>query len=250
MLANYDKIKVKEKFSLLLIFSLFLFGCGKNKPTKNSGVEIILPDTTITHKPNHDYFIVRNLRSELNLKNLELGADSIEIRIYEDGALWSPDRLVIIKNENRIWSSSLVTYWTHLPTHAERQFNSWRSQYNNMIVDSSKTINLTPECSWNNLIDSLQLYKIFTLPPQEEIKRFEDSVTDGVSYNFEIATKKKYKFYAYHCPDIYTDADNQNVTSILKLISRQLTGIIMCKTSGLQEMQLLYRPIRVPVDAN
>lgn len=218
--------------TLTLISLLTAFaGCLLKEAPNKDNVEIIIPDTSVTHKPNHWYLRVRNLRRELNLKNLELGADSIEIRIYEDGALWQPDRMIVIKNESGIWNSTLITYWTRTASQAERQFDStdfW-NQYYNEIVDSSETKNLKPDCSWNNLMDSLLVYKIFTLPQQEEIKGFKNNVNDGISYYFEIATKSKYKFYTYHYPDLYNDENNKQATNILKLISRHLIGISLCK---------------------
>lgn len=219
-----------QTLTFIALFTVFS-GCMQNEAPKKDNVEIIIPDTALTHKPNHWYLGVRNLRRELNLKNLELGADSVEIRIYEDGALWQPDRLIVIKNESGVWNSTLITYWTRTASQTERQFDStvfW-NQYYNEIVDSSETKNLNPDCSWNNLIDSLKLYKIFNLSSQEEIKGFKDNVNDGISYHFEIATKNQYKFYTYHCPDVYNDDDNKKVTKILKLISKHLTGISLCK---------------------
>lgn len=178
-----------------------------------------------------DGYLATNLRQELNLKNLENGADSVEIRIYEDVAMYRPDRLIIIKNENKIWSASVITYWIHSPYSRGGETDSVfiKEHPDQVVVDSTVSYNLIPKCSWGKLLDSLTLLNIYQLPSQKEIKGFEDHMQDGVTYYFEVATKFRYKSYTYHCPDFYNEENNQNAANILRLISRQLTGIIMCR---------------------
>ncbi|MEO8146236.1 MAG: hypothetical protein ABI723_01300 [Bacteroidia bacterium] len=212
----------------LITILIFLLSCKQTKPQNENDVEIVLPDTSVNHRPNTWYLGAKNIRRQLNLKNLELGVDSIEIRIYQQGG-WNPNHVIIIKNENKIWSASVISYHTHLLSENEIQFDttSDTNQFFHLVVDSAEFENLIVKSSWNNLLDSLQFFGINTLPSQQDIKGFEDRSDDGIEYHFEIATKHRYKFYTYHCPAMYSDNYNQSIVNILGLINRELKGMMM-----------------------
>ncbi len=97
-------------FTFVLILLLFgLAACQCDKISTKPSVEIILPDSSKKHELSIWYRYVRNIRRELNLKNLELGVDSFELRIYQDGALFTPDQLHIIKKEDGIWTCTVTS---------------------------------------------------------------------------------------------------------------------------------------------
>lgn len=102
-------IKAISKISAMWILIVSL-GC--NQDNKKKPMQITLPDTALTNRIDHGYVYSNQLRRELNLKDLRIGVDSFEFRIYEEFSLGTPDRLFIIKNENYKWKCSLYHYWT------------------------------------------------------------------------------------------------------------------------------------------
>lgn len=190
-------------------------------------VQIILPDTTITHYEDLGFERINQLRRELNLKDLSLGVDSFELRIYQEFTLGSPDKLYIIKNENHIWKCSVYEFWTG-STVEETTPMSYRDMISHTIIDSCEFINVIPKCGWDKFIDSLNLFSTFSIPSQTEIPSFKDVVSDGIDFKFEIATSEKYKYFSYHCPDYYKDKNNKMATEFLELISRQISPVWFC----------------------
>lgn len=83
---------------------------------------------------------------------------------------------------------------------------------------------MTPKSGWDKFINELLSLKIMTLPNMDDIPGLQDNWTDGVTYNIEIATKKRYRFYSYHLPDKFEDNfwQAKNMTEILSLISTEL----------------------------
>lgn len=204
-----------------------LSACRQDKSSNKHSVHIILPDSSKSHKVDIRYRYIRNIRRELNLKDLEQGVDSVEFRLYERGAFFKPNRLFVIKHEKGIWTCTLVTYWDRYPLVGERNFESgnWRDELTNSVVDSFQALNIIPKCRWTELADSLRILNIAALPSQRDIPNFYDGVSDGMEYHFEIATKNYYKFFSYHNPEVYKDKDNKSAMAILELISRQLSPV-------------------------
>lgn len=213
----------------IIILLIGLFSCGQNDSSKKNTVQIILPDSSKRHEVDIWYRYVKNLRRELNLKDLEIGTDSFELRLYEDFTLGRPERLFIIKNEKSIWTCTIVIFFARHPIVGERRFKegNWKDEFSNSVVDSFYAFNVKPKCRWDQLADSLKKINIFNLPSQEDIPNFEDIVSDGTEYYFEIATKDYYKFFSYHNPEVYKDKDNKSALAILELISRQLSPVLI-----------------------
>lgn len=62
-----------------------------------------------------------------------------------------------------------------------------------------------------------------TLPNQDDIKSYGGGF-DGRTYNVEVSTKNKYRFYGYWEPQEYQDKfwQAKNMTDILKLFETEL----------------------------
>ena len=205
---------------------ILIVSLGCNQDNKKKPMQITLPDTALTNRIDHGYVYSNQLRRELNLKDLRIGVDSFEFRIYEEFSLGTPDRLFIIKNENYKWKCSLYHYWTiRLEKESPMRIEEMIS---NTFVDSCSFKNIIPLCGWNKFIDTLNHLNLFSLPSQSEINGFSDGVEDGIDFRFEVATKERYKYYSYHCPEIYKDVNNKKATQILEFIGRQIDPIWFC----------------------
>ena len=212
------KIKVVHLIFTFLSVGLLFYGCTEKKKSGENKVRIIFPDSTEQDDEKLPFYF-RDLSRAMNLKNLALGVDSIEIRLEQSSARFKPSFITIIKNENNLWSATLITRWSHFN---ELEYGKYDTLRNYLIVDSTRTENLIPKCSWVQLFDSLKLYHIFELPSQKDIDGFNISREDGWGYNFEIATKNIYKVYSYANPEYYSDPNNKAVTNLLGIFNRQL----------------------------
>ena len=219
------KVAIK---TLILCFISCLISCTSSDKHK---VQVLLADTSVTHEEfDAGYLSTRQRNKILNLKDLELGTDSFEIRIYETG-MWTPEKLYVIKNENKKWCCMVYYFWQRNPmdTDIHQTVNiPYQEKIKQSILDSAMMYTYTPKCGWKNFADSLNLFNLFSFLSQREIPNFRDGVSDGVSFDIEIGTPDKYKYFSYHCPGFHHDYYHSKVNEFLKFISRQIDYVDIC----------------------
>ena len=205
-----------------LLFSV-TFHISCNQSGKSNNKTILLNDTTKTFTkeiPKYKdggvdlfYTMKKDMASQLKLHDLEAGFDSLQIRIWYDYALSSSKELLIIERTNSMWSAA--RYEMKITDTTAKVFDS---------IISTKIKLITPKSGWENFTNKLFDLKIMTLPNMENIPGLEDNWTDGVTYSIEISTKKQYRFYNYHLPNIFASKfwQAKNMTQILDLIGLEL----------------------------
>jgi hypothetical protein len=196
---------------------LFVFGsCTQNPPNKI--VKIILPDTAVTHRAiDRNYIKIQSLRKYLNLKKLQNGVDSFELRFYESG-MWTPSSLYIIKNEDSTWICSEYYIWENYPPSSI--YEDFNERIKHVYVDSIEVRNINLGNDWNSFIDSLTYFDFPNMISQEEIPNFTDIVNDGEIYSFEVADKNQYRYFFYHAPRYYKDSSNEKATQLVNYLYR------------------------------
>lgn len=142
----------------------------------------------------------------LQLDSLEAGYDSLQLRIWLGHSMAKVKHVIILKFRDQKWKGQLVSF-------SEKNVN----------YDLVKKVrNVYPRSGWDTLIDSLYKLGIVTLPHETEITGDNGGGADGISYDFEIATSKKYRAYSYSNPE-----DNTNywqavhVLQIAKLLEKE-----------------------------
>lgn len=214
----------------ILFYLSFLGFVACTQRIDSNKVLLMLPDTSLTHRDvDMGYLKAQQIRRHLNLKDLRLGVDSFELRIYESG-MWTPEKLYIVKKEDSTWTCSIYYYWARctLFDGNEKYPMSYIDMISHTVIDSCEFKNVIPKYGWNNFADSLNSFSPFSFISQREIPKFNDRVNDGTSFSFEIATHNKYKYFSYHCPDAYIDKDNVRATQLLWFIGRHLDPIWLC----------------------
>jgi hypothetical protein len=205
-----------------IFFCTLLLSCKEqeNAPIQNFPSKI---DTAVSFQkeiPTYEdggvsifYELKKQKEKQLKLDSLELGFDSLQIRIWYDYALLTNRELIVIKRTNGKWAAD----------HYNLEVG-WDAFKNTEKIKATEVKAVTPKSGWNNFINELLSLKIMTLPNMDDIPGLVDGWTDGVTYNVEIATNRQYRFYGYHLPDKFEDEfwQARNMTLILSLISTEL----------------------------
>lgn len=144
----------------------------------------------------------------LQLDSLEAGYDSLQFRIWLGHSMAKVKHVVILKFKDHKWKGQLVRFGK------ETEHND----------PGKKPSELYPISGWGILIDSLYKLKIVTLPHETEIAGYSIGGTDGISYDFEIATSKMYRVYRYSNPEDNTNLwQAGNVLKIATLLEKEFS---------------------------
>ena len=177
-------------------------------------VIIEIPRTEKTKRPSGSYRLIKQKCSQLNLDSLELGYDSIQIRIWFANSTSEDiddEKLLILKKRKSQWSACFYKLRVEWDTN---------NGLINTVMSSQEKI-VTPKSSWDileNKIFKLGLNKMPNMGDFVRHNRFED-VGEKVYY-IEVATQKKYKCFSYWMIDEYASKFQQvnNMKKILALL--------------------------------
>jgi hypothetical protein len=191
---------------------------------------IDLPDTSITHRPDIVYDITQQLAKGLALNKLENGCDSFELRLWANCSVTNGGQVFVIKKTDSTWTCLNYFYVRSSKQYQKYYSKPWITRY---TVDSFWVKQRHPKTSWENFFKSIQEQNIYELRAQREIKGWKNIVTDGKEFEIEYATRNLYRFYDYHCPDIYEDTfiECRQMTNILDIFNKEF-GL----TIGWEEM--------------
>jgi hypothetical protein len=139
---------------------------------------------------SYSFEYIRRNASELGLDFIENGFHNLQIRVWLGHSMAIHRHVVVIRFKNRKWSAQVV-YIT------EKEIVTGSRAYS--IISRKKVKNVTPKSGWKEFIDHLNELNIFrTLNEQNIYQENGCGGTDGMSYYFELATSKKYRFL-HHC---------------------------------------------------
>lgn len=209
---------MRNIYVIVLLSSLLFLSC-KTKPVVDTTPQgkNIKRDIPLTKKGNPDYFykLSKYQASKLKLDSLEIGYDSLQIRIWCEYGLLNAQNVIIIKGNNNKWSAELLTL----------QFGENDSSYMQMPILKER-INKVPTSGWPSFINGLTSLNITRLPDQGKVAGYKDILgADGVSYIVEVATKEEYRLYSYWQPDIYKKEykEAMSMELILEFLEKELS---------------------------
>lgn len=182
---------MKNKLILSALL-LCVFSCNLNfkKNSNQSGFLLFIPDTTNNWRANDELLYMNNYRkieSQMGLKDLMIGAENLEIRLWYSGSFSPSEELYVLKFQDSF------CFFTQ-----NKVFYTYDDYYANPILDSftSKSVRLKSNIFNDSLIDS-----IWRLKSQSVLlSSFKGGFTDCDNYTIEIADKKRFKFIHHHCP--------------------------------------------------
>jgi hypothetical protein len=152
-----------------------------------------------------------DVENKLGLYALENGFDSLEIRIWLGYAGTDKEQLIIIKNDSKQWLSSI-----HLLTYV------YIINRDSLTARSDSINNKVPKIGFARLIDSLNYWKVSSLPDMSDVPNYQTSI-DGSAITVEIATKKSYRIYTYQNPYFQQDKfeEARNIERIIEILERE-----------------------------
>ena len=211
--------QVQHQISILIVTILLLTACQGGPTSVDNALEFV--DTTKGFKcqiPTYDngefdifYKQVKSKQKQLGLDKIERGYNNLQIRIWTDSSFVKNQRVIIIAHQDKTWKATVFSLKVDWDGESET------------IVSKNKTT-VTPKSGWTNFSKKLLDLKILTLPDSYQIPNYGGRITDGHTYNIEIATKSQYRFYSYSNPEMlqYEYWQAKNMTEILRLLSREL----------------------------
>lgn len=142
-------------------------------------------------KGQPDLFYVFRQRDcrRYRLDSLAAGFDSIQIRVWLGCDLCMLKHVVIIENTGLQWDAKLVTLGPPLFFDEDRQYS----------IGLTGVTACSPLHRWEYFLNKMKDLQITELPNGEDIGC--NGCIDGTSYLFEIATRYKYRFLHYGCPE-------------------------------------------------
>ena len=181
---------------------------------------IELPDTSKTHKPDLLFEKTKYLSNELFLNQLYKGVDSFELRLWAQISVTREGRVYIIKKINNNWKCILYNYVLSINQWSSGNYLEYLAK---RTIDTFSVKKLQPKTNWIDFFKLIEKENIYNLPSQEDIKGWKNKIDDGIIYKVEIATKNKYKFYYYNCPDIYEKEfkECKQMTNILDIFNKE-----------------------------
>lgn len=202
--------------SIVIILIIFCDSCNTHTTSndhdqnKKPHLENVIKDIPVYSKGDMNIFyrMARQEASQLNLDSLELGYDSIQIRIWYDYSLIPNLGLFVMKYSNNKWTAQAF----HLYITSDGTKDS---------VHIENQMKKTPKSGWDNFIRNLFSLKILTLPNMDEAGM--RGGLEGRTFSVEIATRTKYRFYYYWEPQQYQDkfCQAKNMENILQLIEKE-----------------------------
>ncbi|MBO9204663.1 MULTISPECIES: hypothetical protein [Niastella] len=203
---------MKRKNFVILVAVLMLASC-KGQVNNNKIRQPVLMDIrTDTTNFWSNFHNVRQLSKQLNLNPVEVGFDSLQIRVWFDHSMALRKHLVIIEKQNHDWSGRLY------------EMNvGYVDTLNYNIIQHYEKKNVKPASGWPPFINDLSQLKI------RELSDSSRGGADGITYCVEILTPGKYTYYDFYEPENNKDKDWQaaNMVKIIALLEREFkfTGL-------------------------
>jgi hypothetical protein len=210
-----------KKLYTIFILILILFACN-NVDKQKSTFTVVLPDTSVTHQPDIFYERKKKAEQELMLNKLENGSNSFELRLWAKVEVLMSGQLFVIRKIKNDWTCLHYNYFYKRNLGSENSKN-FIELMTNFTIDTFWVKKLQPRTNWRTFFNAIAKEDIYNLPTQSEIKGWKNKVHDGYTFSIEFATKEKYKFYSYNCPDIYENQfkECKHMSNILSVFNKE-----------------------------
>ncbi|MCW3116382.1 MAG: hypothetical protein JWM28_464 [Chitinophagaceae bacterium] len=181
---------------LVFCIAILCFCCNSknDKQKKLSKIEIskdTLPKNAITpdNLGKNDLSVVTRL---LGLKDIKNKSSITQIRIWFGYALSDSGKVVVLNNENNVWSSS--AYF----------FKYLLDENHNLISIEKKVDHRNPISGWPAFLRKLTELNMYKLKNYDKIPKYY-VCGDGDALSIEVWKDSLYNIYDYPCYDVYED---------------------------------------------
>jgi hypothetical protein len=209
--------KIKDLFLLLFVAPLLVTCKGQPERTSPAFAFIDTVQSFTKEIPVYKdgdssifYALAKNKQRQLGLDSLEGGFDGLQIRVWYDFSFVRNRPLVIIINKDKEWTAAVYDLTI-----------DWDGVKETIV--SKQVRHVTPKSGWDIFAKKLLELKVVTLPDQDEIPDYGGGL-DGNTYNVEIASNSRYRFYGYWEPEHYREKiwQARNIADMIKLFEQEL----------------------------
>jgi len=191
---------------LIILTTVVLMSCHPKDKTQIDKFQVLLPDTSKTHRPNIIFDNLKLWGNQMGLPQIDTGVNDIEVRLWTSSR-FIPDLLVIIRENDSSIINQKIEYF-----------------FSPDGVTHFKKGELLQADTLKPLIDSLKKIDFSKLISQNEIENFNDNLKDGITYHLEFSSLTYYKLLTYHCPEHFapTEQNNKRFLDIILLLDKYL----------------------------
>jgi hypothetical protein len=205
---------------ILLILPLLALSCRFSSIGDVKGkVDYVIPDI-INNKLNKLLFIKRqNITDELNIRSIEKGVDSLEIRLWTMAATAKGGEVYIIRKSKYKWNCYHYWFIERLSTtgNTNKQMYTFK-ELSTAGLDTFWIKKEGPRSGWNRFISKLNESEFYNLESFDDVSIEVAEKIDTYSFMIEYAVKNKYRLFWYNCSDIYTNCQRcQEMIGVLRM---------------------------------
>jgi hypothetical protein len=208
----------------LVLLVIMNFSCNSGQEVSSGKNLEFYPQDSDFLSNKESFLKERNRDNSLfNLPTLLNGIkDSIEIRIWPSDAFDFQKHVFIFKIDSSGWHG--YNYFSYTLPVIDQDGKKMKFADIKKVGDSVFLVKqIIPICGWKKFADSLNFFKIRTLPTQSLIENFKPAIIrDGSWVSFEIATNKSYRFITYDNPEDYIYEECRRITAFMQMLKRQL----------------------------
>ena len=226
----------------LITFSLFILiavtGCRFSSIGDVKGkVDTVIPDIKNSQLNKLLYLKKQNVPDELNIKSIEKGVDSLEIRIWTLAGTARGGEVYIIRKSRYKWNC--YHYWFIERVSASGNRNNQGYSFEELSTAGLDTFWIkkeVPRSGWNRFISKLDNSEIYRLESYDDVSIEVREKINTYSFIIEYAMKNKYRLFWYNCSDVYRDCEKcRQMMGVLRLVdnefnfSNSLLGNYRCR---------------------
>jgi hypothetical protein len=131
---------------------------------------------------------------QLGIDYIENGYNDLQIRVWLGHSIAINRQLVILKLKHDTWSAQIIYFkGKEIVTRVTPAYS---------VIEEIRVRHTIPKSGWAEFINHLDSLKVFSLLLKQDINEMKGcGGTDGMTYYFEIATPKRYRFIEQCYPD-------------------------------------------------
>lgn len=226
----------------LIIFSLVIMtafsGCRFSSIGDVRGkVDYQVPDIRNNQLNRLLFLKKQNITDELNIKSIEKGVDSLEIRIWAVAGTARGGEVYIIRKARYKWNC--YHYWFIERVQASGSQNKKGYSFEELSEAGLDTFWIKkeePRSGWSRFISKLNNSAFYHLESYDSKSVEAREKLNTYSFMIEYAMKTKYRLFLYNCSDVYQDCQQcQHMMEVLRLVdyefnfSNSLLGNYRCR---------------------
>ncbi len=202
-----------------------------------SKMDYVIPDIKRNQLNRLLFLKKRNITDELNVKSIEKGVDSLEIRIWALAGTARGGEVYIIRKSRYKWNC--YHYWFIERVSASGKPNTQGYTFEELSTAGLDTFWIkkeVPRSGWNRFITKLNDSEFYRLGSYDDVSVEVIEKINTYSFMIEYATKNKYRLFLYNCSDIYQDCPKcRQMMGVLSLLdsefnfSSSLLGNYRCR---------------------